>query len=375
MGALGNGGAEIVAVKLLALVTDAFGGHGGIAQYNRDFCQALALSPTVREIVVLPRLAPGDLGVLPSKLRQLKPSMGRLPYLMATTATVRRESPFDGIFCGHLFHAPLAAFLGRWTGAPVWLQTHGIDAWDCPGKLVRQSAEQSTLITAVSRYTKSRLQQWCNISPDRVRVLPNTVRQLFTPGAANDETLSEYGLTGRKIILTVSRIAKADYYKGHARLIAAMPRVLRSEPDACYVVVGDGDGRADLEQMAAGLNLTPAVKFLGRLSDERVLELYRSSHVFAMPSTKEGFGIVFVEAAASGLPVIAGNRDGSVDALADGHSGQLIDPLSADELSSALIDNLRHRRQPSAHAADRFSFDNFAAHVDHLVQHFANRQR
>jgi glycosyltransferase involved in cell wall biosynthesis len=119
------------------------------------------------------------------------------------------------------------------------------------------------------------------------------------------------------------------------------------------------------------------VTFLGRRSDEDVLALYRSSAVFVMPSLKEGFGIVFVEAAACGLPVIAGNRDGSVDALADGALGQLIDPLSDAELVAALLGALARHQAPSdratradlaARAIERFGPPRFAQAVSGLMR-------
>ena len=80
-----------------------------------------------------------------------------------------------------------------------------------------------------------------------------------------------------------------------------MPALRKLYPETVYVVIGDGDGRAELESLASERQLEPYVRFLGRLSDEELLAFYRSSSVFIMPSTKEGFGIVFAEAAATGL--------------------------------------------------------------------------
>jgi phosphatidyl-myo-inositol dimannoside synthase len=136
------------------------------------------------------------------------------------------------------------------------------------------------------------------------------------------------------------------------------------------VVVGDGDGQGELNALAERRGVGDAVRLLGRLSDDDLLALYRSADVFVMPSTEEGFGIAFVEAAATGLPVVAGNVDGSVDALADGAIGRLIDPLSHDEIVASLIDGLRERRRSDVDVVQRFSFPNFAAQVDALVRDF-----
>lgn len=355
-------------MRILALVTDAFGGYGGIAQYNRDLLGALNQSDRVREIVVIPRLAQRDVGALPAKVRQLPPCASRLAYVAKSVAVVQTSGPFDVVFSGHLFHTPLAALIGRAMKIPVWLQTHGIDAWDCPTRLVRVGAERSALITTVSRHTKQRLLSWANVDPERVRVLPNTFRPIFSQGTADEDFLKQCDLRGRKIILTVARLAKADYYKGHGKIIEALPRVLSKHPDAVYVVVGDGDARPSLEDEVSRRGLSAHVRFLGRLSDESVLNLYRSARVFAMPSSKEGFGIVFVEAAATGLPVIGGNCDGSTDALADGAIGTMIDPDDADALATSISDALWRTTRMDVSAVQRFSFDKFSHHVDKLVR-------
>ncbi len=353
-------------------MTDAFGGYGGISQYNRDLLLALSQSSRIGEIVALPRLGHPEVSGLPPKVRQLPPSEKKAAYVLAAYKAAKRLGPFDLIFCGHINASPLSALLGFSFRLPVWLQTHGIDAWECPSGAVRFATERSALITTVSRYTRGRLLQWANIDPAKVRVLPNTVRAMFTPGPPSEAVLSKYGLTRKKIILTVSRLTKADKYKGHSSVIQALPEILEPHPDIIYVIVGDGDGRAKLESLVSNLGLQSCVKFLGRISDNDVLALYRSSSVFIMPSTKEGFGIVFVEAAAAGLPVIGGNRDGSTDALADGSIGRLINPRSRPEIIAALSEALANHPKSAGMEVARFSFPNFATHVDELVRHIVH---
>jgi phosphatidylinositol alpha-1,6-mannosyltransferase len=359
-------------MRILALVTDAYGNYGGIAQYNRDLFQALCSSPYVREIVVLPRTIERSGAALPKTLTQLKPKLGKLAYSLNALATARILGQFDLIYCGHLFHTPLAVAVGRMLRVPVWLQTHGVEAWECPSGLVRAVIGRTALVTAVSRYTRRRLLGWADLCPERVRVLPNTVRSNFVPGPKNEPVLAKYGLADKKVVLTVSRINHVDAYKGHARVIDAMTEVREAVSAATYVVVGDGDARAELEAHAERRGLSRTVRFLGRLDDDDVLALYRSADVFAMPSEKEGFGIVFVEAAATGLRVIGGNRDGSVDALADGVIGRIIDPGSQDEIVTALIDALQGPRSSDPDAVQRFSFPNFATHVDAIVRTFVH---
>ena len=104
------------------------------------------------------------------------------------------------------------------------------------------------------------------------------------------------------------------------------PPSLARVPDAAYLIVGSGDDQPRLERLAREAGVGDRVVFAGQVADAELADYFALADVFAMPSTGEGFGIVFLEAAASGLPVIGGNRDGSVDALADGRIGRLVDP-------------------------------------------------
>ncbi len=354
-------------MRVLALVTDAFGGYGGIAQYNRDFVTALSRSPRISEITVLPRIGEATSSELPEKVHQLPPVEPKAEYIISAYRVAKRQKPFDLLFCGHINAVPLCILIAASVRVPTWLQVHGIDAWECRSRSIRFGVERSTLITAVSRYTRHRVLEWANIDANRVRVLPNTVRPFFSPGQPSEAILEKYELSGKKIILTVSRLTKADQYKGHAETIRALAEIRERFPDAVYVIAGDGDGRANLDNLVSKLRLQSRVRFVGRISDEDVLALYRSSTVFIMPSTKEGFGIVFVEAAAVGLPVIGGNRDGSVDALADGRIGRAINPRSINEIIASLAEALEGRGNSNPAEVGRFCFENFATHVHELV--------
>jgi len=201
-----------------------------------------------------------------------------------------------------------------------------------------------------------------------VRVLPNTVDPRFTPGLKPADMLRRFGLEGRKVILTVSRLASGERYKGHDRIIASMPHILERHPEALYLVAGDGDDRPRLEALAQSAGLGDKIRFAGSLTEADLPGAYRMADVFAMPSTGEGFGIVFLEAAASGLPVIAGNRDGSVDALADGAIGQLVDPDQPDQLVSAIGAALDGRCQVDPLAVSRLAFNAFSSQVAELVR-------
>lgn len=353
-------------MRVLALITDGFGGKGGIARYNRDFLSALAASPGIQHILAFPRSGQAATEEVPSKVRQINPVAGRGLYAVRAAWLAVTEGPFDFIFCGHLYMVPLAYILARLLNIPLWLQIHGIDAWKNPGSLAQWAAERASLVTAVSRYTRKRFLEWAGIEPVRVRVLPNTFEPRFAPEGKPAHLVERYGIQDHKVLLTVSRLARPERYKGHDRVIAAMPAILKRHPKTIYIVVGDGDDRLRLECLAQEKGVAGAVRFAGAVSDAELPDHYHLADIFVMPSKGEGFGIVFLEAAAAGLPVIAGNRDGSVDALADGAIGRLVDPDDPASVAEAIIDTLDYPPGPASGYV-RFATSNFQAHVNVLL--------
>ncbi len=159
-------------MRILALLTDAFGGYGGIAQYNRHFLSALVNAEDVSEVIVLPRNGTAPSTSVPTRVKQLAPRIGKLRYAANALGCLVTKGPFDMIFCGHIHMALLAVLLGRVFRVPVWLQLYGIEAWERPSGIRRWSVEQAKLVTAVSRHTRRRLMTWANIAHDRVKVLP-----------------------------------------------------------------------------------------------------------------------------------------------------------------------------------------------------------
>jgi phosphatidylinositol alpha-1,6-mannosyltransferase len=262
-------------LRVLALVTDAFGGDGGIAEYNRHFLASLAACDRICDVVVLPRA--GDAScpkTLPAGVRQLHPVQRRLAYSLSALRTAT-HGPFDVVFCGHLFMAPLAAAIARLIRAPLWVQVHGIEAWRPLSWQHRKAVETAALVTSVSRYTKRRLLEWIGIDPARVKVLPNTVGPRFQPGAKPGYLLERHVAVGRKVIMTVSRLASSERYKGHDRVIRVLPRVLSEHPEALYLIIGNGDDRPRLAALAGECGVAETVAFVGRVAAGELPDYYR----------------------------------------------------------------------------------------------------
>ena len=343
---------------MIALVTDAFGGRGGIAQYNRDFLGAAASSGAMSSIRVLPRNAP-DPVVTPRGIKQ-EPRAGRSAYVLAALRIALAEH-VDVMFCGHLNLAPLAAAIARRAGAKLVVQTHGIEAWPRPSRLIRDSVEKADLILCVSRYTRARVLAWASVVPERVAVLPNTVGERFTPGDAF-ELRRSWDLEGKRVLLSVGRMNAVERYKGHDRTIAAIPKLVAAGLNVAYVVLGEGDDRLRLESLAEETGVADRVHFTGAQEADTLLAAYRMADLFVLPSTGEGFGIAFLEAMASGTPALGLGVAGACDALADGELGIMVAEQDFVPALAAALE--RPKPDPQAlHAAvlNRFGPEPFAA--------------
>jgi phosphatidylinositol alpha-1,6-mannosyltransferase len=342
---------------ILAIVTDAYGGYGGIAQYNRDLVSALAECGAAQSIDVLPRYAPDEVGRLPEKVRQHRPVRARGALSLAAIGLARRLRP-DIVFCGHLHLSPLAAWIARRHNAALVCQAHGLEFWTRPPGMRRRAMEAADLVLCVSRDTRAQVLNWIDLPPERVRVAPNTVDQAFTP-ADGAETRRRLGLTGRKVVLSVSRLDSGQRHKGQDRIIRLLPDLIAQGLDVVYLIAGEGDDVSRLRAMAEKLGLTERVRFLGRVAQAHLPELYRTADLFALPSTGDGFGIVFLEAMACGTPALALAAGGSADALADGKLGILTDETG---LAAALTQALQTAARPTpAEIQRRFGRSAFRA--------------
>lgn len=272
------------------------------------------------------------------------------------------------VFCGHLYMAPLAWLIARLKGAKLLIQTHGIEAWPRPSRLQRASVEAADTVFSVSRYTRMAVLGWATIAPERVLVLSNTVDDRFEPrdGSAWKASL---GLVGKRVLLTVARMDAGQRYKGHDRVIEAIPTLVAYGHDVIYVVVGEGDDRPRLERRARAAGVTDRLRFMGAVGPQPLTEVFNAADLFVMPSTGEGFGIAFLEAMASGTPALGLDAGGARDALAEGALGSLASDTDLATAIARVLDSPKPDPKALAQAVRaRFGRAVFAERVDKAIQ-------
>ncbi|MFJ4750108.1 glycosyltransferase family 4 protein [Streptomyces albogriseolus] len=288
----------------------------------------------------------------------------RTTMLLPTPAATRRavgllrEHGCTSVWFGAAAPLGLMAPALRRAGAErIVATTHGHEAgWaqlPAARQLLRRIGESTDTITYLGEYTRSRIAR--ALTPEAaarmVRLPPGVDEKTFHPGSGGDEVRARLGLTDRPVVVCVSRLVPR---KGQDTLIRAMPAILAAEPDAVLLIVGGGPYEKDLRRLAADTGVAASVRFTGAVPWSELPAHYGAGDVFAMPCRTrrggldvEGLGIVYLEASATGLPVVAGDSGGAPDAVLDGETGWVVRgdaPAETAERVIALLSDEELRR-------------------------------
>ena len=339
-------------VKLL-LVTQDFPPHvGGIQTWSAELASRFARSLEAFAVVA-PRV-PGSADIdaaLPYPVHRVTASTDLLPALVTPTLVrLGNRQGFDA-----LLHAQwptvLGALAARKLGGPkrIFLAAHGREllleplARVGPAQRVYDGARRRVIkkvdhLFPVSQYTAELLRN-LGAEDQRMTVVANgTDPERFRPLDVSARR-EELDLGPRPVLLTVGRLTPR---KGIDTVLAALPQVVERVPDVIYLVVGEGEDRTRLEQLAREMSVTDHVRFLGKVTYDELPTMYNLGDVFVTPSRSappsvEGFGIVFLEANACGKPVIGARTGGIPDAVIDGETGLLVDPDAPSQLADAIL--------------------------------------
>ncbi|MDB1089911.1 glycosyltransferase family 4 protein [Streptomyces sp. ACA25] len=265
--------------------------------------------------------------------------------------------------------------------------THGHEAgWaQLPGarRLLRRIGDGTDTLTYLGEYTRLRIAAalTAEAAARMVQLTPGVDEKTFHPDSGGAAVRAGLGLTDRPVVVCVSRLVPR---KGQDTLIRAMPRILAAEPETVLLIVGDGPYRRDLERLAAGTGVAGSVRFTGAVPWRDLPAHYGAGDVFAMPCRTrrggldvEGLGIVYLEASATGLPVVSGDSGGAPDAVLDGETGWIVRgaagtaPAETAERVVALLGDSALRRRMGergrAWVEERWRRDLLAARLEDLL--------
>ena len=381
-------------LRLLLVSYDYRPRLGGVATCAFELAGALSRDPGVKVRVLAPR---GDGDAACDGHGRFETSRRALP-----TTAVRAVIPFarwvreeigawrpDALIA--LLWMPDGAAVwmgrgGRGDAPPYYLLAHGVELLESRhtlkkrvrsllAPLKRRVFRRAEGVFPVSRYTAGLAHKETGVLPGRLTVVYNGVDlEAFRPGPAPEDLVGLYGARGRKVFLTVTRL---EDYKGVDYAIRALRRVIDEHPEALYLIGGEGPDLPRLQAMTQSLGLQNHVRFLGRLPAGRLADHYRLADCFVMLSRDdlvtpnvEGFGIVFLEAAACGRPSIAGRSGGIPDAVGGHETAWLVDPEDEEAIAAVMKDALDHPmtvaergRNARLRAEHEFTWDHMARRV------------
>ncbi len=358
---------------------------GGI----ESFVLAIAERLPPDSVVVHTARQPGD-GAFDSSLgfpvvRDSARLMVPTPGVTRRAAEIARAERCDRVWFGAA--APLALMapaLRRAGVSRTVATTHGHEVWwaavPATRPLLRAIGERNDTVTYLGEYCRRRIARALTGQARRRmrRLTPGVDDTVFRPDAGGDEVRKRYGLGGRPVVVCVSRMVAR---KGQDVLVKALPAVRRRVPDAALLLVGDGPSRRAVTRLVAEHGLERDVVLAGRVPWTTTPAYYAAGNVFAMPTRTrmgglepEALGICYLEAAATGLPVVAGDSGGAPDAVLEGENGFVVDGRSVEQVADrvatlleddALADRMGERGR--AWVAESWLWDRQARRLQDLL--------
>lgn len=358
--------------KILIVSYDFAPRLGGVATCALEICRALSDAPNVEVRVIAPAGNHFDCDrVQKFKILRVPFSLG--PRLAILTFTAR-------IFLEILYWRPnaivdllwlpdgLATFLATklffWRSTPYFLFAHGVEIFESEMTLKKRLRKKLSFIKkhvfykaagvfAVSSFTKNAVCANCKIPEDKITVVNNGVNlSEFLPDLKSPELVQKLSIQDKTIFLSVCRLYN---YKGIDQALRAMRLLKLERQDFAYLIIGTGPDRSRLEQLTKKYNLNEQVRFLDKVEGRDLAKYYNLADCFILLCREdrwtpnvEGFGIVFLEAAACAKPVIAGASGGVSDAVADGFSGWLVPPRNTSVITEKLRGVMENKEQASS---------------------------
>jgi phosphatidylinositol alpha-1,6-mannosyltransferase len=324
--------------RLFLIGTEFFSASGGIQYVNRLLWHALQefASHTPSEMQVFaygdPANTPVPAGFADEHIVWHAAGRSRTAIAGQLARELSRATPHVVLFT-HVSLLKLMPMV-RWLAprARCAVLGHGVEVWEpLPSRLHRELLRCASVVTP-SEYTRRRLIEVNGVAPSVTAVLPHGLTPEWQEPSDRRIAADNRGLR----FLTVTRLSSADAYKGVDITIRAMPRILERCPEAEFHIIGEGSDRLRLEKLAGDTGVRAQVQFRGELRGDDLRQAYESASIFVLPSTQEGFGIVFAEAMSHSLPVVGARAAAAPEVVLDGETGILVPPEAPEQLASAV---------------------------------------
>lgn len=335
-------------MKVLFLYLKAFSFTGGIEKFNRSLLKAL------HELSV-----DGHMDADAISAYDPKPDEKYFPVLRFTghgggrplfvLNALYQAMKYNTVILGHINLAIVGNLIKLCRpSVRLIVIVHGIEVWYTLTGHKKRLLDTADVILSVSNFTKEKILEFNpSVLSSKIRIFPNTIDPYFMLPVKFDKPsylMDRYGLNHhQQVLLTVTRLADSEKYKGYDNVISSIPSIKKKVPALRYLIGGKADSgeRQRVEKLIEHFGVCDSVSLLGFIDDAELIDHYLLADIFVLQSRKEGFGIVFIEALACGRKVIAGSRDGSVEALMQGELGKLIDPDDQEGLTKSIVDFLQ----------------------------------
>ncbi len=367
-------------MKSLVLVTDAYGGRGGIAQYNRNLIQALCDNPKVDSVIAIPRSIQYSLEKMPAKLDYLTDAAGgKHRYLFTCIKVALRLPNVDFIICSHIHLLPIAFLMKLLLKCSVIPVIYGIEAWTPTSRwYVNYCCRRIKTFISIRKLTAKRFMGWAKLDDVIYYYLPNCIHEdMYGIAPKSKALVKRYGIDGRKVLMTAGRLDADEFErnKGFDEILEVLP-MLRSEvQNITYMIIGDGEDKDRLVRKAETLDIDDIVIFTGYISEKEKADFYRLADVFAMPGSNKlfdryPFRFVFIEALACGVPVVGCQLNDDQEAN-DPVTKQMIiqvDPNNPEQIKHGIMEALRRVKREIPKEMKEFFYEAFKERVSSIVE-------
>ena len=277
-------------MNALVLVGDAFGGRGGIAQYNRHLLKGLCEYPGMERVIAIPRVMTYTPEKMPGNLEyKTVAAGGKIRYVFLSLMTALSAPKIDLVICSHLNLLPVAYVLKLILRCKMIPVIYGIEAWNpLPHRIANYLCRKLEAFIAIRKVTARSFCAWAGLGHAKFYYLPNCIDDSQYGIAPRRPDLEKrYGTRGKTVIMTAGRLDTSPFErnKGFDEILEVLPTLRKRIPNLLYLIMGDGDDKDRLSRKAGELGVTDLVAFTGYVPEGEKADHHRLADVFAMPAS------------------------------------------------------------------------------------------